>query len=36
MEISGPGHILVRNGLPYDKYEVVTRLRTPKGTLANF
>lgn len=36
MDISGPGHILVRNGLPYDKYEVVTRLRTPKGTLANF
>lgn len=36
MEISGPGHILVRNGLPFNKYEVVERLRTPKGTLANF
>lgn len=36
MEISGPGHILVRNGLPFDKYEVVERLRTPKGTLATF
>lgn len=36
MEISGPSHILVRNGIPYNKYEVVTRLRTPKGTLVNF
>lgn len=36
MEISGPCHILVRNGLPYDKYEIVTRLRTPKGLLATF
>ena len=36
MEISGPGHVLVRNGLPFNKYEVVERLRTPKGTLATF
>lgn len=36
MEISGPCHVLIRNGLIYDKYEVVERLRTPKGVLANF
>lgn len=36
MEITGPSHVLVRNGFICDKYEVVTRLRTPKGTLATF
>lgn len=36
MEISGPCHVLVKNGVIINKYEIVTRLRTPKGTAATF
>lgn len=31
MEISGPSLVLVKNGKPFNKYEVSTRVRTPKG-----
>lgn len=36
MEVSGPDKVLLKNGLPFNKYEVVTRERTPKGTTATF
>lgn len=36
MEVSGPDKVLLKDGLPFNKFEVVTRVRTPKGTTATF
>lgn len=31
MDISGPAFCIVKDGLPFNKYEIVTTERTPKG-----
>lgn len=32
MELSGPCFVIVKDGLTINKYELVARVRTPKGT----
>lgn len=36
MDISGPCFVKIKNGIPFNKFEVAVRRRTPKGVQTTF
>lgn len=36
MDISGPCFVVIKNGMPFNKYEVAVRTKTPKGVQTTY